>query len=369
MNKKIFFIVTVTLLVLASCKVGRYVVYNFADINDYKKFPSRNLAASETPFSFTATSKNQGLSFLTNEKGEKVSFESHLENNKTVAFLVIRNDSILYENYFKGYDKASIVPSFSMAKSFTSILIGCAIEDGLIDSVDDPVTKYIPSMQKNGFDEVKISHLLQMTSGIKFNEGYFNPFGKVATFYYGTKLRRATERLKLSEKPGEAFAYRSGNTQILGHILDLVLGDKTITAYFQEKIWEPLEMEFDASWSVDRKRNGIEKVFCCVNARARDYAKIGRLYLNNGNWNGKQIVPAEWVKSSTKVDTSNGSASYYQYQWWLPSQEGDFIANGILGQYIYVNPDKNLIIVRLGKNNGKVKWWSFFRFLANEVYG
>jgi CubicO group peptidase (beta-lactamase class C family) len=207
-----------------------------------------------------------------------------------------------------------------------------------------------------------------MTSGLKFNEGYFNPFGKVAIFYYGTKLRNATERLKLETTPGTKFAYKSGNTQVLGHILDKVLEDKTITQYFYEKIWDPLKMEYDGSWSIDRKKNGMEKTFCCVNARARDFAKIGRLYLNKGNWNGKQLVSEKWVEESTKIDTTDASANYYQYQWWIPSHDGDFIANGILGQYIYVNPNKNLIIVRLGKKTGDVKWWSFFRFLANKVY-
>lgn len=351
-----------------ACKVGRYVIYNFADINDHKKFPYRTLAASKAPFSFHEVTEKKNLNFLKNQNGEEVPFDTYMEKNKTVAFLVIRNDTILYENYFSGYDKASIVPSFSMAKSITSILIGCAIEDSLIESINDPVSKYIPSMQKNGFDKVTILHLLQMTSGIRFNEGYFNPFGKVATFYYGTKLRRATERLKLQARPGEGFAYKSRNTQLLGHILDKVLKDKTITDYFYEKIWQPLQMEFEGSWSIDCKNNGIEKTFCCVNARARDFAKIGRLFLHNGNWEGQQLVSEDWVKASTKVDTTAGSAKYYQYQWWLPSEEGDFLANGILGQYIYVYPKKNLIFVRLGKNKGDVQWWSFLRFLAKKVY-
>src|SRR5690606_36816833 len=123
-----------------------------------------------------------------------------------------------------------------------------------------------------------------------------------------------------------------------------------------EKLWTPLQMGFDATWNIDKKKNGLEKTFCCVNARARDFAKIGRLYLNNGNWNGKQLVSENWVNNSTKIDTSNGSAWYYQYQWWFPSSDGDFVAQGILGQYIYVNPKKNLIIVRLGKNKGEVDW-------------
>src|SRR5690606_15577430 len=134
--------------------------------------------------------------------------------------------------------------------------------------------------------------------------------------------------------------------------------------YFTEKVWRPLGMEYDASWSIDQKKDGMEKTFCCVNAVARDYAKIGRLYLNEGAWNGEQIVSRDWVKASTGVDTSKGSARFYQYQWWLPTGSGDFLAQGHLGQFIYVNPAKDLVIVRLGKNNGGVEWWPVFTSLA-----
>ena len=356
------------LFLLVSCKVGRYFIYNFADLKDHEIFHNRPLTKSSRPFQFIPTNSNHAPKKIKDKKGEFQDFENYLEENKTVALMVIRNDSILYENYFKGYSQTDIVPSFSMAKSVLSILIGCAIEDGLINSVHDTVTTYIPEFNERGFDDVTIEHLLQMTSGLKFNEGYFNPFGKVATFYYGTRLRNATERLKTNRSAGEKFEYLSGNSQILGHILDKVLGDKTITEYLQEKIWTPIGMEYDASWSIDRKNNGIEKTFCCINARAKDFAKIGRLFLNKGNWNGEQLVPEKWVDKSTQVDEKNGSAWYYQYQWWLPSKKGDFMAIGILGQYIYVNPNKNLIIVRLGKKEGDINWWKLLLYLAEDFY-
>ena len=121
-----------------------------------------------------------------------------------------------------------------------------------------------------------------MTSGLDFKESYFNPFGHAATFYYGTNLRKAIKKLKLKNEPGKDFDYVSGNTQFLGLILERALKNKSITKYLEEKIWIPLEMEYDATWSLDRKRNGLEKTFCCLNARARDFAKIGRLFLNKG---------------------------------------------------------------------------------------
>lgn len=344
---------------LASCQLGRYVFYNYADIKDHKKFHSRPLNAGTLPFHFQTTPSGKFPKQIND-----VPFDKYLDENKTVAFLIIKNDTIQYEKYFKGYDKQSIVPSFSMAKSVTSILIGCAIDEGLIKSVNEPITNYIPELTKNGFDKVTIRHLLQMTSGIKFNESYKNPFGDAASFYYGLNLRKAIGKMKLKSEPGKKFEYVSGNTQLLGLVLERSLKGKTITEYLQEKLWTPLGMEYDASWSIDRKNNGLEKTFCCLNARATDFAKIGRLYKNKGNWNGKQIISQKWVEESTKLDTTEGSVNFYQYQWWLPTPNEDFMAEGILGQFVYVNPSKDLIIVRLGKDEGKADWWAIFKSLA-----
>lgn len=168
----------------------------------------------------------------------------------------------------------------------------------------------------------------------------------------------------MQSEPGKKFEYSSGDSQLLGLILERSLKGTTVTSYLQEKLWTPLGMEFDASWSIDRKNNGLEKTFCCINARARDYAKLGKLYKNKGKWNGKQIVSEKWITQSTQKDTTEGSVSYYQYQWWLPTPNEDFMAQGILGQYIYVHPTKDLIIVRLGKKNGNADWWSIFTSLA-----
>jgi CubicO group peptidase (beta-lactamase class C family) len=252
-----------------------------------------------------------------------------------------------------------------MAKSVTSILIGCAIDEGFIKSVDEPITNYIPELNEKGFDKVTIRHLLQMTSGIEFKESYSNPFGDAASFYYGRNLRKKISKMEMKTEPGTQFEYISGNTQLLGLVLERALHGKSVTQYLQEKLWTPLGMEYDASWSIDRKKDGLEKTFCCLNACARDYARIGRLYLNKGNWNGKQIVSQKWVEESTKLDTTAGSASFYQFQWWLPAPGVDFMAEGILGQFIYVNPSKDLIIVRLGKKEGEANWWSVFMSLAS----
>ncbi|MBY8961578.1 beta-lactamase family protein [Flavobacterium sp. D11R37] len=358
-----FILATGLLLLLGSCKLGRFAYYNFANITDHEIFPYRTAEKGDYIFTYAVAESGKAPKQITVE-GNETTFDAYLEKNRTVAFLIIQNDTIQYEKYFDDYSEDAVVASFSMAKSVTSILIGCAIDDGYIKSVDEPVTNYISELKENGLQSVTIEHLLQMTSGIKFSESYTNPFGDAATFYYGRNLTKAVLKRKLKKEPGSAFSYSSGDTQVLGMVLQRALKGKSITQYLEEKLWKPLGMEYDATWSLDRE-NGMEKTFCCINARARDFSKIGRLYLNNGNWQGKQIVPEEWVRRSVTADTVTG-ASFYKYQWWLPSQSGDFMAQGILGQYIYVNPSKNLIIVRLGENYGNTDWRNLFKSLAQQ---
>jgi CubicO group peptidase (beta-lactamase class C family) len=357
------------LLTISSCKVGRFFIYNFADINDHKKFPKRDIEKSNLPFYFHhkinpnyASSK---ISIPTNGKNKNYLFEDYLKINNTVAFIIIKKDTIVYEKYFDGYDKESIVPSFSMAKSVVSMLISCAIDDGLIKSIDEPITNYLPEFKKNGFEKVTISHLLNMTSGINFNESYYNPFGNAASIYYGRNLKKEMLKLKLNPNNTNSFSYSSGDTQLLGLILESSLKGKKISNYLEEKIWKPIGMEYNASWSLDKK-SGLEKTFCCLNSVALDYAKLGRLYLKKGNWNGKQILSKEWIEKTTKSANNRSGVWYYQNHWWISDKEEmSFRAEGILGQYIYVNPKTETIIVRLGRNYGKnVGWNSIFNQLA-----
>lgn len=362
--KKYFYlpVLTAVLLLASSCKVGRFAYYNFADITDHKIFPSRTAKADSVQFHF-AVAENPKAPKKVTIAGKESTFDEYLEDNETVAFLIIKNDTIQYEKYFDGYEQSSVVASFSMAKSVTSILIGCALDDGLIKSIDEPVVNYVPEFNHDGLEKITIKHLLNMKSGIRFNESYVNPFGDAATFYYGRNLRKAIYGRKLEAEPGTKFMYSSGDTQILGLVLERALKGKTITAYLEEKLWKPLGMEYDATWSLDKKKDGLEKTFCCINARAHDFAKIGRLYLNNGNWNGKQVVSRKWVEES--VTPGDGGTDFYKNQWWLVGN-GNYQAAGILGQYIFVNPSKNLIIVRLGKSEGNTDWDSIFASLSGN---
>lgn len=361
-------IVLSALLFLTACTGGRMLLYNFSDIKDYKRFPKRDLPASADPFVF-AVGDTAGFK----EKDVRVAHESrhnHLDSllmaSKTVAFLVIQRDSILHESYYHKYGPQSLVASFSMAKSYTSAMIGAAVADGLIKSIEDPVTDYIPELKKRDMDNCKIRHLLQMTAGIHHVENYFNPFAGVARLYYGRALRKQVLKLNQDYRGGHYFHYQSIATQLLGEVLVRVTG-KSLTAYLREKIWDHIGTEHPASWSIDQRKNSREKAFSSINATARDFAKFGRLFLHKGNWNGQQLLPEAWVRASTKVDAQDGSVWYYQYQWWLPSKDGDFYAAGHLGQFIYVNPMKDLLIVRLGKNRGGVDWRRALMEIAHQL--
>lgn len=350
--KIIFFPYLVLVALLFSCSTHSN---KQASIEDYKLFPSRKIIKSGETFEFEKADIGKypkKIMFL----DEEYDFEDFLEYNETVAFIIIKNDTIQFEKYFDGFKKESIIPSFSMAKSFISLLIGCAIDDGYINSTEELVIDYLPELVTNGFSNVKLKHLLQMTSGLEFNEDYLDTNSQVGLFYQTNDLRKETLKLKLKKQPGLEFEYLSGNTQLLGLILERALKNKTISEYFQERIWKRIGTEYDASWSLDNEKNGIEKTFCCFNSTAIDYAKIGRLYLNNGTWDQRKIVSESWIDETFKIDSTDGSVWYYQNHWWLPTQLGDYIAEGVLGQYIYLNTNNNVIIVRLGKSEGLADW-------------
>jgi CubicO group peptidase (beta-lactamase class C family) len=330
------------------------------DITNYKHFPSRNLKASPAPFTFTmnTASQNDYLNTVITTRGASVTVEDYLKNNATVAFLVIKDDKIVVEKYYpnqgNNYTINSVTTSFSVAKSVTSALLGIAIGEGKIRSVEEPITNYLPELKNGkGFERITIKHLLNMVSGIKFDESYILE-SDAGRLYTTPNILAQVKGLDIEQGPGQIWNYQSINTQLLGIIIARAT-NVSLTQYLQDNIWTPLGMEYDASWSLDRV-GGIEKSFCCINARARDFAKFGRLYLNGGKWQGKQIVPASWIAASVMPDlTSTQNAFWYNYQWWFPKTSAtdpttDFYAAGFLGQYIYISPNKNLIIVRLSND-------------------
>jgi CubicO group peptidase (beta-lactamase class C family) len=363
---RILFVILLAFLLavaVGGCHVARFVYWNFANITDYKKFPSHKIAKSPQPFRF-ARKANQAISITTTDRKGKpaqMPLEQFLAKHHTVAFLVIRNDSIVYEKYLNGYDSTSVVTSFSVAKSFVSTLVGIAVAEGAIKSVDEPITNYLPELRKPGFEKITIRHVLDMQSGIDFNESYVNPFGDAAKYYYGLDLKKYVSQMKIKEPPGQRFDYISGNTQILGMIIERATS-KPLAQYLQEKMWQPMGMEYDATWSLDSRKHQEAKAYCCINAQAVDFAKLGRLYLNKGNWNGTQLLPEAWVERAVGKEATH---PVYNYQWWKgPGNE--FLARGILGQIVYVVPDKNLILVRMGTSNLSLNWPAFMHDMAKN---
>jgi CubicO group peptidase (beta-lactamase class C family) len=321
------------------------IVYNFADIDDYKIF-TNNTVAVGTPQPW-ALSSNFNKPVLPGE------LQNLLERIKSIGVTVIKNDSLLFEKYWDGYNDSSYSGSFSMAKSITSLLIGAALKEGKIKSLDEPVGNYIPEFAAGEKAKVRIVDLLTMSSGTNWDESYSNPFSVTAELYYGDDVYKTATGVKMVRQPGTYHTYKSGDTQLLGLILEKATG-KSLSAYASEKIWKATGALHPALWSTDRK-NGNEKAYGCFNSNARDFARIGQLMLDSGRWKGNEIITPQYYSQSIKPcmipDNSGLGCNYYGLQWWLvPYEPGVFYARGILGQYIIVMPAQHLVITRLGKH-------------------
>lgn len=332
---------------------------SFASIS--QMFPVSKLAASNNPYQFE---DGQAISLpsVFYFKDEKYTTSEFMSDTDTGALLVLKDGKVIHEQYALSGGRDVNWLSMSVAKSFTSLAIGIAIDEGFIKSIEEPITQYLPNLTGSAYDGVRIKDILQMSSGAQWNEDYSDPdsevlrMGKIMA--WGGSLDEFTATLKREREPGTYNQYNSADTQVLGGLLVAATG-QSVTDYMQEKIWQPLGMENDAFWIVDD--HGMEMTFAGLNVTARDYAKIGELYRNNGNWNGKQIVSADWVKSSVTPDAphlvpgKNPLSDYelgYGYQWWvMDGQQGEYSAIGVYNQFIYVNPTSNVVIVKLSANS------------------
>jgi len=359
-----------------------------ASVLDYLIFRSRELKASQHPFHFQRAPEDERVAALlaTMEyaPGKRVgNLERFLTRSATTSFLVIKDDALIYEHYFNGYRKNSMVTSFSMAKSFDSTLVGIAMDEGKMGSVHDPITKYLPELARRDprFAQITIQDLLLMSSGIRYNED--PPYQDNDVTYHAADLRQAAmEKTAIVDAPGKHWLYNNYHPLLLGMILERVTG-KSVTAYLQEKLWEPLGMEYPGSWSINGDKDGLEKMESGINARAIDFAKFGRLMLSQGRWEGKQIVSQAWVEQATQPEERPSSyygddpffvsqGHYYKYFWWgdkRPGGQSDFHAVGNKGQYIYISPQKRVIIVRNGFDFGipSSRWASLFYQLADGL--
>jgi CubicO group peptidase (beta-lactamase class C family) len=357
----------------------RAIFWRESDYKDLEKFPARTIHNAPPVARFDKLPEDNPYASQIEAIGNRStngSFENYLEASGTTAFLVIHDDKVLYEKYFNGYDERSLNTSFSMAKSFASTLVGIAIDEGYIKSVDEPITNYIPELLKKDkrFKAITIRDLLTMSSGINYEEGGFLPWSETADdtkTYYATNLRELALNCQIEGKPGEYFEYNNYNPLLIGLILERATS-MHVSRYMQEKLWKPMGMEADGSWSLDSKEDNFEKMESGVNARARDFARFGMLFAKEGNWRGKQLVSRDWVEESTRPDTSTDPSQDYQYFWWVNTPEGKnhFSAQGNYGQYIYVAPEKDLVIVRLGNEEGENSygyWTDVFDKLSTEL--
>lgn len=278
---------------------------------------------------------------------------AYLEKYGTQSFLVFKGDSLIFEQYWEDHNETTVSNSFSAAKTVVSMLIGIAIEEGKIKSLDEPVATYLPDFSGKGKEKITLRHLLMMASGLDWEESASDPLSENAESYYGTDLWGLVHRQQVKAEPGKAFVYQSGNSQLLAFVLEKATGTD-LTAYAAKKLWRPMGAESDAFWSLDKK-DGDEKAFCCLYSTSRDFARIGKLIANGGRWNGKQLIPAayfrEMIANPDMVTEENVPNTRYGLHIWtfLGYKDPVYYCRGIHGQYIITIPAKNLVIVRTGR--------------------
>jgi len=312
--------------------------HNSASIDDHRFFDTHAIKAGNPAEEWPI---HPGY----NKKPIPGRLEDLLVNSKTVAFLIIKNDSIINENYWNGYNENSLSNSFSVSKSITTLLCQIAIQRGIFNSWNQKVGSILPDLTGPHASELELWHLSTMSSGLDWSEKYHDPFNITARSYYGDDIRNTIMKLKIINKPGQTYNYQSGATQLLGLCLISATG-KTLAELASEWLWKPINAKNDALWNTDNK--GVEIAFCCFNSNARDFARFGKLMLHYGNWEGRQIIDSTFVVKATTPQL----APFYGYSFWIDFSHGTkiFYQRGIMGQYIIALPEYHVIIVRLGEH-------------------
>jgi CubicO group peptidase (beta-lactamase class C family) len=341
----VYILVSGKTYVYKALNIGYMRGHNTATIEDIQFFNTR-IIESGTPDLWPQASDYNSTEIST-------SLRAKLEQTKSIAFTVIQGDSVRYEEYWGIGSQTSRTNSFSMGKSIVSMLIGIAIDEGFIESVNQKVIDFIPEYNREGDhynQEVTIKHLLTMSSGMNWHEDYYDPFGVTAESYFTKDIEELMFSIDFTEKPGKEWHYQSGCTQLMGHIIARATG-QSLSEYASEKLWVPMGASDDAEWMVDDV-DGVEKAFCCFNSNALDFARFGQLYLDNGKWKGQQLVDSAYVAASLKGDLE----THYGYSWWLypkAHKYPTFCMRGVNGQYVIVIPKLDLVAVRLGHKREK----------------
>ena len=345
------------------------ISYNFINMKEF--FPtSTPIKASENPHIFKKRDDFY-MPELYEFGGEKKPIQEAIDYFNTDGLMILKDGEVLYENYWNKNKENSRHIIWSVSKSFLSALVGIALDEGLIDDINDPIIKYLKDFEGTGYEGVSIKNLLQMSSGIAFNEDYGDPDSDINRYARvtatGTSQREFAKTLKNSREPGTYNHYISLDSQMLGMLVAEVT-NMTVKEYLYEKIWSQIGMQDDAFYLTDKQE--VEMSLGGLNVTLRDMAKFGQLYLNKGNWNGKQVVPAEWVSNSTVPlgkhvqpnagDQFTSDAWGYGYQWWIPGPGvSDYTAHGIYNQFIYVNPESGVVIAKTSSN---------FNFIEERQY-
>jgi CubicO group peptidase (beta-lactamase class C family) len=346
---------------------SRAIAWLGADTGDVDRFPSRPVPAGQ-PLDLPA-----GDPLDLDEVWPGGGFETFLDDTSTVAFLVVQDGALRYERYAEGTAEQELRTSFSVAKSVVSTLIGLAIEDGAIGSVDDAVTDHVPELLERDprFGDVTIRDLLTMSSGLRYVERP-HPWSDDAQTYYSTDLRRTALSATIVGPPGEEFLYNNYNLLLEGMILEQATGT-TVSDYLAARLWGPMGAETDASWSLDSVATGFEKMESGLNAVARDYARFGMLFAADGRVGDRQVVPAAWLRQATSSSAAGGPSDVYAFHWWTgtsrsgPFPDGHALAWGNFGQFVYVAPDRDLVLVRLGDDYGSDEWPTILSELAGRL--
>ncbi len=349
----VFILCNVWILIAGKTYIYTTLIYTHPDLDDYKIFDNRAVLKGNAQSWPHASNYNKNhLPDSTREE---------LAKYHTTAFLVIQNDSLIYESYHEDGGKNVLSNSFSVAKSIVNILTGIALKEGDIKSIDDKVGDYLDDFKSGGREKITIRHLLTMSSGLDWDEQYSSLISPTTEAYYGTDLHKLMARSGMAAEPGTVCRYKTIDVQILSEVLKKATR-VSISEYATKKLWGRIGAEQNALWATDHK-DGEEKAYCCFSAEASDFARIGQLYLDSGKWHGQQIVDPEFVKLSTTPnmlkDEDGLPTDYYGCLWWIMEYKGEklFYARGIKGQYVIVVPSKRMVIVRLGqeRSNNIVK--------------
>lgn len=333
--------------------IYRAAIYQQPGIDDLELFPHRVVAASSSPRPWPESDRYNSATMPDELKSALVEF-------KSVAFVAIQNGELIHEQYWDGYGPDINSNSFSAGKSIVAALIGRAVMLGHIDSIDQPVADFLPSFNTIERASITIRHVLQMASGLDFQESYRKPISDTTEAYYGDDLVGLINRLSPESAPGVSWTYRSGDTQILAMVLQKATG-QTVSNFAAQELWHPLGATSPAQWSLDRS-GGIEKAYCCFYSNARDFARVAQLYLDGGRVGDQQLLPAQFVAQSIVPHglpnaKTGDRTDHYGLHWWRLNYQGTelFYMRGILGQYVWVIPSRDLIVVRLGHQRSPIK--------------